>query len=76
MSLKVFFFEALLPYTDYVLYDKCFTGDSGYPSTVELPDGKLLTVFYTHDYNASLEKPEKVLETPAVIKQIIWEIEN
>ncbi|GAB6165657.1 hypothetical protein JCM19992_16570 [Thermostilla marina] len=29
-----------------VLYDQATNGDLGYPSTVELPDGRLLTVWY------------------------------
>jgi hypothetical protein len=28
------------------LYSNDISGDLGYPSTVELPDGSLLTVFY------------------------------
>lgn len=32
--------------TDYVLYDEGESGDLGYPSTVQLKDGTLLTVFY------------------------------
>ena len=39
-------------------------GDLGYPCSVELPDGSLLTVFYARD----------VPEGPCVIKQMKWEI--
>ena len=40
-------------------------GDLGYPSTVELPDGTLLTVWY-----------EKMAEQPlAVLRQATWRLE-
>lgn len=32
--------------TDYVLYSEGISGDLGYPATVELKDGSLLTVYY------------------------------
>lgn len=34
-----------------VLYDKAVSGDMGYPSTVELPDGKLYTVWYEKTFS-------------------------
>ena len=55
--------------TDYTLFDKCYNKDCGYPSTVELPDGKLLTVFYAHNQ-------ENPVNTSCVIKQIIWEMDK
>ncbi len=38
--------------------------DLGYPSTVELKNGDLLTIYYAHDE----------IEGPAVIKQVIWRL--
>lgn len=51
--------------TEHILYDTTVTADLGYPATVELHDGSLLTVFYAH--------PEK--GQPAVIMQQKWCIE-
>ena len=48
------------------IYENDFSLDLGYPSTVELKDGSLLTVFYAH-----LEPDD-----PAVILQQKWRIEN
>ena len=45
------------------LYINAISGDLGYPSTIELRDGSLLTVFYAHP-NAK--------EDPAVIMQMNW----
>ena len=54
--------------TDHVIYDnKGVSGDLGYPSSVELPDGKILTVYYAH--------PESPRE-PAVVMQTIWSLEE
>ena len=39
--------------------------DLGYPSSVELSDGSILTVFYAHKDNKS----------PSEIMQIIWRLE-
>lgn len=50
--------------TDLVLWDRGVSSDLGYPATVELKDGSLLTVFYAKD----------APEGPAVIKQIRWRI--
>ena len=36
--------------------------DIGYPSSVELPDGKILTTFYAHEN----------IKAPAEIMQVIW----
>ncbi len=52
--------------TDYVLYVNGKGWDMGYPSTIELKDGSLLTVFYAH--------PEE--DAPAVIMQQKWLIEK
>ncbi len=48
------------------IYENDFSLDLGYPTTVELKDGSLLTVFYAH-----LEPDD-----PAVILQQKWRIEN
>ena len=48
--------------TDHILYENTVSSDLGYPATVELDDGSLLTVFYAH--------PEE--NTPAVIMQQKW----
>ena len=50
--------------TDYVLVKNEFSGDVGYPSTIELNDGSLLTVYY------GFEKEKG----PAVIWQQRWEL--
>lgn len=47
---------------DSAVYENSVSWDLGYPSTVELKDGSLLTVFYAH---------EKV-DAPAVIMQQKW----
>ncbi len=49
---------------DIRLYENTFSDDLGYPSTVELDDGTLLTVFYARDQE----------DPPCVIKQIKWRI--
>ena len=51
--------------TDNVLWDGGPDGDLGYPCSVELSDGRILTVFYTH-----MAKGQ-----PAVIAQIVWKEE-
>lgn len=51
--------------TDLVLYDEGVDNDLGYPATVELPDGSLLTVFYAHEND----------DSPAVIMAVKWKIE-
>lgn len=48
--------------TDHVLWADGLDGDLGYPATVELDDGSLLTVFYAHETS----------EGPAVIMQQKW----
>ena len=52
--------------TDNVICDGFGSPDMGYPSTVELDDGKLLTVYYSKDdiYN------------PAEISQVIWDFKE
>lgn len=53
---------------DHVIYDNGgISHDLGYPSSVELPEGKILTTYYAH--------PNKAKEPP-VVMQTIWEIEN
>ena len=52
--------------TDLPLFTQGVSGDLGYPATVELKDGSLLTVFYAQ------EEPDG----PAVIRQILWQIDN
>ena len=51
--------------TDLELAD-CIGWDCGYPATVELKNGNYLTVYYAHDCE----------EGPAVVKQVIWNIET
>ena len=51
---------------DLVLCDGFPTGDLGYPATIELKDGTLLTVFYTREEKNS----------PAVILQQKWKLEE
>lgn len=51
---------------EFSLYDNYYTDDLGYPATVELKDGSLLTVFYARDNE----------ECPAVIRQQKWVIGN
>ncbi len=54
--------------TDHVIYDNGgISLDLGYPSSVELPDGKILTVYYAHPESA---------RKPAVLMQTIWSIEK
>ena len=52
--------------TDHILYVNGINWDIGYPSTVELKDGSLITVFYAHQDE----------ESPAVIMQQKWKIEE
>ncbi len=49
---------------DLRLYENTVSDDLGYPSTVELDDGTLLTVFYARDEENG----------PCVIKQLKWKI--
>ncbi len=51
--------------TDHILFESDFGADLGYPATVELADGSLLTVFYAHTGE----------EGPAVIWQQKWKLE-
>lgn len=51
---------------DHIIYACEHDADLGYPSTVELSDGSLLTVFYTKNENGG----------PCVIKQQRWRIED
>ena len=44
--------------------------DLGYPSSIELEDGSLLTVFYAHEKGGARE------DSPAVIRQIVWKFEE
>ncbi len=53
--------------TDKILVDDEPTGDLGYPASVELSDGRILTVFYAR---------ESAETRATVIKQIIWSIEK
>ena len=52
--------------TDHAIYKNNFCDDMGYPATVELKDGSLLTVFYSTAYEGG----------PAVIMQQKWRLEN
>lgn len=51
---------------EHILYENHCTDDLGYPSTVELDDGSLLTVFYAR----------KDEDNPAVIRQQKWSFEE
>ena len=52
--------------TDLIITDEEPTGDLGYPASVELADGSILTIYYTRESATSA----------SVIKQIIWKIEE
>lgn len=52
--------------TDHDIYINDISWDIGYPATVELKDGSLLTVFYAHPAHGA----------PAVIMQQKWKIEE
>ncbi len=52
--------------TDHWLYQNHISGDLGYPSTIELADGSLLTVFYAKEKAGG----------PCVIMQQKWKIEQ
>jgi len=49
-----------------VYLNNSISSDLGYPSTVELPDGSLLTIFYAHNTSR---------DAPAIIMQIHWSFE-
>lgn len=51
--------------TDHVLVEDGATWDVGYPATVSLADGRLLTVYYGKETETA----------PAVIRQVIWTYE-
>ena len=51
--------------TDHVIWENPLTPDLGYPATVELKDGSLLTVFYAHEKEGE----------PAVILQQKWRLQ-
>lgn len=51
---------------DHEIYVNGVSSDLGYPSTVELSDGSLLTVFYAHPKEGA----------PAVIMQQKWRLDN
>lgn len=57
--------------TDHFLYENHIGPDLGYPSTIELSDGNLLTVFY-----AITEKTAPGIPGNAVILQQKWKIEK
>ena len=59
--------------TDHILFETGFQKyDLGYPATIELEDGSLLTVFYAHpDDGKSYTSP---YESPSVIWQQRWKI--
>ncbi len=53
--------------TDHAIYENGISADIGYPSTVEMPDGSLLTIFYA--------VPEKGGTHRTVIMQQRWKFE-
>ncbi|MCR5484981.1 MAG: glycoside hydrolase [Clostridiales bacterium] len=58
--------------TDNVLYSAGKSWDIGYPCTVELKDGTLITVFYERE---TVKRIAHDVETgPSVIKQIKWKL--
>ena len=52
--------------TDNVLLDNEASADLGYPCSVELPDGNILTVYYGHEQG----------KKHTVIRQIVWNFEQ
>lgn len=50
--------------TDHILFQNDSGPDVGYPASVELEDGSILTVFYAHETK----------DSPAEILQVIWKI--
>lgn len=52
--------------TDHIVYESKVSADLGYPSTAELSDGSLLTVFYAKEKE----------DSPAVIMQQRWRLED
>jgi hypothetical protein len=56
--------------TGHYLYSEGLGIDLGYPSTVELSDGSLLTVFY------ACTKKTDGMDAPTVIMQQRWRFEN
>ena len=57
--------------TDHVLVDDEPSPDLGYPCSVELRDGSILTVYYGRQGNETWRE-----KGPSVIKQIVWRIEE
>ncbi len=57
--------------TDHVLVDDEVSGDLGYPSSVVLEDGNILTVYY-----ARRSEDRTAPNNSCVIKQIIWNFEK
>ncbi|MBQ2915311.1 MAG: exo-alpha-sialidase [Clostridia bacterium] len=57
--------------TDHVLVDNEISGDLGYPSSVVLADGNILTIYY-----ARRNEDRTVPNNSSVIKQIIWNFEK
>ena len=51
---------------DHVLYEQPHSADIGYPATVELKDGSLMTVFYAKEHEMS----------PAEIYSVKWDFER
>ncbi|MBO5397247.1 MAG: exo-alpha-sialidase [Clostridia bacterium] len=51
---------------EYVIFEGKDTDDLGYPSTIELPDGSMITAFYTRENDF----------VPAVIMQQKWALEK
>ena len=57
--------------TNHVLVDSEVSGDLGYPSSVVLNDGNILTIYY-----ARRNEDRTVPNNSCVIKQIIWNFEK
>ena len=51
--------------------------DIGYPSSVELDDGSILTIFYAHRGTESAERyAHRDCDIPSEIMQVIWKLED
>ena len=63
--------------SDFVLVDSEPTPDLGYPSSVELANGDILTVYYSRVWNT--DAPQRYLYSTsgeAVLRQVVWSLER
>ena len=47
------------PHSTLVLVADCSTWDVGYPSSVQLPDGRIYTAYYAHDSQGTIKQSER-----------------